>query len=197
MTGLVSYFRKRALLWILPFFLLACGGHGGGGGSAIPAAPNGVTAAPADGKVTLSWEPVAGAASYNVYRSRESGVKKGTYFNSLEGKLYSDATSPLTDQVLTNNVTYYFVVTAVNGAGESPESVEIASFPTADVALPTVPTQVKATAGDRKVTLEWSASGATGYFIYMAERSGVTRNNWNTISGGKRIQISSGSTIYL
>ena len=69
MTGLVFYFRKRALLWIFPFFLLACGGHGGGGGSAPPAPPAGVTAAPADGKVTLSWEPVAGAASYNVYRS--------------------------------------------------------------------------------------------------------------------------------
>lgn len=196
MRGWVSYFRKGVLLSILPFFLLACG-HGGGGGAAPPAAPAGVTASPADGKVTLTWDPVAGATAYHVYRARESGVTKENYFTLPEGKLYSEATSPLVDQVLTNGAAYYFVVTAVNGAGESAGSAEISAIPTADEAPPTVPTEVKATPGDRKVTLEWTASGATSYFVYMAERPGVNRNNWNTISGGKRTQILSGSTLYL
>src|SRR5581483_11378422 len=196
MRGLISYLRKGVLLSILLLFFSACG-HGGGGGAAPPAAPAGVTASPADGKVTLSWDPVAGAASYNVYRAREGGVTKGNYFTLTEGKLYSEATSPLVDQVLTNGAAYYFVVTAVNGAGESAGSAEVSAVPTADVALPTVPTGVKATPGDRTVTLEWTASGATSYFVYMAERSGVTRNNWNTISGGKRIQVTSAATTYI
>jgi hypothetical protein len=196
MNGSVSSFRKSALLSIFSFFLFACGNGGGGAGSVPPSAPT-LVPVPSDSKVTLSWDPVAGAISYNLYRAKAPGVTKANYFTLPEAKLYSDAKSPLSDGALTNGASYSFVVTAVNAAGESVESAEVSSVPTADVALPSVPTDVDATAGNGTVALAWRASGATGYFVYMAERSGVTRNNWNTISGGKRTQVLSGSTFYL
>jgi hypothetical protein len=41
---------------------------------AVPPAPTGLVATPEDGQVTLAWNPVPGASSYNVYWSTASGV---------------------------------------------------------------------------------------------------------------------------
>ena len=43
-----------------------------------PAAPAGLTAMPGDGEVLLSWDPVAGATSYNIYWSTAPGVTIAT-----------------------------------------------------------------------------------------------------------------------
>src|SRR5262249_57764285 len=40
---------------------------------APPAAPTGLTASPGDAKVTLTWNTVTGATSYNVYRGTATG----------------------------------------------------------------------------------------------------------------------------
>src|SRR5438128_1904271 len=119
-----------------------------------PAAPIGVTAAPGDGQVTISWTASSGATSYNLYWSISSGVSKSN------GTKVAGATSGAAVTGLTNGTAYYVVVTAVNAGGESPES-----SPAASATLPpAAPTGVTATPGAGQVTVAWTASnGATSY----------------------------------
>ncbi|MBI3617463.1 MAG: hypothetical protein HY210_04500 [Candidatus Omnitrophica bacterium] len=69
---------------------------------------------------------------------------------------------------LTSGTTYYFVVSAKDASGESPNSNERSAMP---VAAPVLNT---ATAGDKQVTLAWTAAtGAAGYKIYYGTAPGV------------------------
>ena len=70
-------------------------------------------------QVTLRWNPVPEAASYNVYWSKFPGV---TRHNSYK---IPDAANPIVITDLEPGVTYYFVVTAVVESGESRESREM------------------------------------------------------------------------
>jgi fibronectin type 3 domain-containing protein len=88
---------------------------------APPAAPTGLTAAPGDAQVTLSWTASTGATSYNVKRATVSG---GPYTT-----VASPTTTTYTDTGLTNGTTYYYVVTARNVGGESGKSTEASATP--------------------------------------------------------------------
>lgn len=82
---------------------VACASDPAGGSGTKPDAPASVTATVANGKITVEWPEVANATRYNT---------------GLNGKFdHPDG--------LTANVTYYFVVTALNSAGESAESCEV------------------------------------------------------------------------
>ena len=84
-----------------------------------PAAPTGLTAMPTTGQISLTWTPVTGAATYNVYRSTTPGGEGATPFQT-------GLTSPaFTDTDVTSGVTYYYEVTAVDPFGESPDSSEV------------------------------------------------------------------------
>jgi hypothetical protein len=104
-------------------------GCGGGGDSApaatAPGAPSSLIANAGDNSVTLSWSPAAGATSYNTYRGTAPGVTKAN------GTKVSGVQSPNVVSGLTNGTPYYFVVTAVNAAGESAESAEVSATPVA------------------------------------------------------------------
>jgi hypothetical protein len=100
--------------------------------SATPAAPPSAPAAGSptagDSQVSLSWgvpSSNGGAAitSYNVYISTTPG-SQGTKIATVPGTSYT-ATG------LTDGTTYYFEVTAVNSAGESPASVQVSAAPMA------------------------------------------------------------------
>jgi fibronectin type 3 domain-containing protein len=87
-----------------------------------PAAPGAVTASPADSQITLSWAASGGATGYNLKRSTTAG---GPYTVIGAGI----ATTGFTDTGLTNQTTYYYVVSAANSYGESPDSAEISAAP--------------------------------------------------------------------
>ena len=70
-------------------------------------------------QVTLRWNSVPGAASYNIYWSKFPGV---TRHNSYK---IPDAANPIVITDLEPAVTYYFVVTVVDESGESRESREM------------------------------------------------------------------------
>lgn len=91
-----------------------------------PAPPTGLIATGTDNNITLNWSPSAGAASYNVYRSTTEG---GPYtMVSYPGAV---SRPHYTDLNLNSETIYYYVVTAVNGTGESGYSVDaIAAGPT-------------------------------------------------------------------
>lgn len=129
--------------------------------------PAGVTATAGNGRVTVGWNPVANATSYNIYYSTHSGVKKAT------GTKIPGVSSPHAVTGLTNFTTYYFVVTAVGSGGESAESAERSATP---VTAPARPSSVAATAGDSRATVSWyGVTGATSYNIYYSTSPGVTK----------------------
>lgn len=84
--------------------------------SAAPAVPTINFIQGHDGTVDLFWNHV-GAKSYTIKRSTSAGGPYATIKTGVSGSSYTDVT-------VTNNTTYYYVVSSVNEAGESPNSSE-------------------------------------------------------------------------
>ncbi len=81
-------------------------------------APTGLRAAVGVLGVSLGWDPSPGAVSYSVKRSTVSG---GPYTNTV----VISPVNAATDAAVSAGVTYYYVVSAVNTAGESADSAEV------------------------------------------------------------------------
>ena len=78
-----------------------------------------------DRVVTLAWSALTGATSYNVYRGTSRGGEGATaYRTGVTGTTFIDTG-------LTNGVTYYYQLSAVNAGGESVRSAEVAVAPCA------------------------------------------------------------------
>lgn len=89
-------------------------------GGTLPATPTGVTARSGDGQATISWSAAGGASTYNVYYGTASGVS-----SSSPTRLTGITGTSGTVTGLTNGTTYYFVVTGVNGTGQSEPSAQV------------------------------------------------------------------------
>ncbi|MBO0723234.1 MAG: endo-1,4-beta-xylanase [Blastocatellia bacterium] len=87
-----------------------------------PPAPTGLTATAGNGQVTLNWGASSGATSYNVKRSTTSGGPYAVIASNL-------TSTSFTNTGLTNGTTYYYVTSAVNAAGESPNSAQASATP--------------------------------------------------------------------
>jgi hypothetical protein len=142
-----------------------------------PSAPSSVTAVAGDGQVTISWGAVSGSTSYNVYYATAKGVTRAN------GTKVTGATSGQTVPSLSNNTTYYFVVTAVGANGESVESSQVMATPVPGTpAGPSAPSGVMATAGNGQVAVSWNiVSGATSYNVYWSTSPNVTKTNGTKI----------------
>jgi hypothetical protein len=78
------------------------------------------------GKATLMWGDIPGAISYNIYVSVSPGV------NKLNGFKISNVTNPFKFDQLEPGKTYYFIITVINGSGESEGSKELSYTAVAD-----------------------------------------------------------------
>lgn len=156
-----------SLVFLASLFSLAgCGGgsNGGGGGGSAPAIPTGLLATPGDTQISLTWTASSGATGYHVKRSTTSG---GPYV-----QVAAPAAASYTDTGLTNGTVYYYVVSAINSVGESPNSTQVNATP-AGTAPPPVPSGLLATAGDAQVALSWTAvSAASSYHVRRSTTSG-------------------------
>jgi cellulose 1,4-beta-cellobiosidase len=95
----------------------------------VPAAPTGLTAAAGNAQVVLTWTASTGASSYNVKRATTNGGAFTTIATGVTGTTY-------TDTGLTNGTTYYYVVSAVNSAGESANSSIASATPVGSTTTP-------------------------------------------------------------
>jgi fibronectin type 3 domain-containing protein len=137
----------------------------------VPATPAGLSATAANAQVSLMWNASSGATSYRLKRATVSG---GPYT-----QIAAPTSGSFTDTGLTNGAKYFYVVSALNSAGESANSAEANATPIAPVTIPPVPTGLVATAGNAQVSLTWSSTtGATSYHVKRA-----------TISGGPYTQV--------
>ncbi|MGN1339474.1 MAG: fibronectin type III domain-containing protein [Oscillospiraceae bacterium] len=127
-----------------------------------PEKPANVKATAGDGKVDLSWEEGKGAFGYNVYLYNEDGtLRQIATVEDLSHDL------SCTVENLANGTEYGFLIRAVSEAGvESSYTAEDVVYATPD-APPSKPVNVKAAAGDGKVTVSWDlVEGATKYAVY-------------------------------
>ncbi len=138
---------------------------------AVAAVPTNLAATAGNAVVTLNWGSSSGATSYNVKRAIKSG---GPYT-----KVASPAVTTYLDASATNGTAYFYVVSALNAAGESANSAEVSGTPTAPSApppasvIPLPPTNLRAASGNAQVNLTWSVSAnAANYEVKRATTSG-------------------------
>jgi len=186
----------HAFLCLLIILTLSCGfeefsTEPAGSGSA-PAAPTEVTATMGNKQVTLQWKEIAEASSYNLYWSNTQGVSPAT------GMMIANVQSPHMHTGLTNGATYYYIVTAVNGYGESSKSDEVA------VTLnnaPSIPTGVVATSSVDQAIITWNpVDQATSYNLYWSVTRGVSTANGTKIANVSspyvHVGLTNGATYY-
>jgi subtilisin family serine protease len=138
---------------------------------APPSAPT-LSAARGNGQVTLSWtapadDGGADVTAYEIYRGTSSGslVRVATVGNVLT----------YTNTGLTNGVTYWFQVAAVNSAGIGEPSNEVSATP---ATKPSPPRSLKVARAGNSLRLSWQAptsdggSPITTYKIYRTDETG-------------------------
>jgi fibronectin type 3 domain-containing protein len=150
------------------------------------------------GRVTLSWNEIPDAISYNIYASTSPRVTK------LTGFKIRNVSNPFTITRLSPGKTYYFVITVVTDSGESKESKEmsftaiadtegtiefgdIVSYSKPDAVVSEKPTTSKdLPPKTHDVTLAWDdVPNATSYNIYWSDKPGVSKNNGTKIANVK------------
>jgi hypothetical protein len=138
-----------------------------------------VSVTPIDLGLILTWAPVAGATSYNVYyKAGSSGVTTapGGYDQKLTAVVTTDDGSgkrQYTLSSLTNGSPYSVVATSVNSGGESQPSTTVVASPGAG-AVGLVPQ-------NGAIQVSWtSASGATGYKIYWKAGTSVSKSSYDS-----------------
>lgn len=138
----------------------------------VPSAPINLTASSGNENVLIEWEaPLEDGGSpvqsYIIYRGLVSGGESPL--------LTVHGTTSFWDGGLTNGVTYWYHVTAVNAVGEGATSNEVSVTP---ITLAHAPGNLTAVAGQDNITLHWSApaqdggSSITNYTLYRGTTSG-------------------------
>lgn len=122
--------------------------------------PAGLTAAPGNARVALTWAPVETATSYRVYRGVDGA------FDAVA----TVRTSTFTNHHLTNDTTYGYYVTARNDGGEGPRSATVTATP---LGAPAAPATASAVAGDGEVAVTWApVPTAATYSVFRGTAPG-------------------------
>jgi beta-galactosidase len=133
-----------------------------------PAAPTGVAAVAGNVQVTVTWDIVPGATTYNLWRATTSGGPYTLIAGNIGG-----VNLGYTDNTVANLATYYYVVTANGNGASSVNSAEVNATPTAIV------TGLTATTTSGQIVLNWTGSPGANYNV---KRSTVTGGPYTTIA---------------
>ena len=146
-----------------------------------PAAPSSVTVTRSHGALTASWNAVAGATSYHITYTSNKGT-------SWSLAALNHASNSITISGADNSKTYTVGVRARNAHGWSGWRN---SPPAGPYLPPAIPSGLKATSGNQRVTLTWdnpSDSSITGYEYQY--RAGGSWSAWTDIAGSTRVTTS-------
>ena len=126
-----------------------------------------LTGAGSNNQAELSWNAVANATGYNVFRNDigcDAGFTKIAEVNA--------PTTSYTDTTVVNDIGYYYVIQAVAGSGACAGPVSDCETVTPiPCETPGTPTNLSATpAGDNQIDLSWTSPGgpADTYNVYRA-----------------------------
>ena len=143
------------------------------------------------GRPTLKWKAVTGAAKYEVYRARS---KDGDYikYSTVTGTSYTN-----TDYIENGN-TYYYKVRALDANGTAGAWSSIVSV-TYKQTLP-APTVTGGNDSQGRPTLKWKAvTGAAKYEVYRARSKDGDYIKYSTVTGTSYTNtsyIENGNTYY-
>jgi fibronectin type 3 domain-containing protein len=137
-----------------------------------PSMPQNFALNPRNGQIELTWStPLSDGGStitgYKIYRG--VGTDQTTLLTTT-GVILS-----YTDSGLTNGLTYYYNISAINANGESPITGALNTYPRT---VPTAPQTLQAIRGNELVTLTWLAPSSDGgsailnYSIYSGPSAG-------------------------
>ena len=145
----------------------------------------------AQGRPTLTWKAVTGAAKYEVYRARS---KDGTYtkYSTTTGTAYTNSS------YLTSGATYYYKVRALDANGNAGPYSAVVSV-TCRLKL-TAPAVTGSTDSQGRPTLKWNAvTGAAKYEVYRARSKDGDYIKYSTVTGTSYTNtsyIENGNTYY-
>ena len=157
----------------------------------LPAAPTVTAGTDSQGRPTLKWNAVSGAAKYEVYRARS---KDGTYtkYSTTTGTAYTN-TSYIED-----GNTYYYKVRALDADGTAGAWSSVVSVTYKQI-LP-APTVTGGNDSQGRPTLKWNAvSGAAKYEVYRARSRSGDYIKYSTVTGTSYTNtsyIENGNTYY-
>ena len=143
------------------------------------------------GRPTLTWNAVSGAAKYEVYRARS---KDGDYtkYSTTTGTAYTNSS------YLTSGATYYYKVRALDANGNAGPYSAVVSV-TCRLKL-TAPTVTGSTDSQGRPTLKWNAvTGAAKYEVYRARSKDGDYVKYSTVTGTSYTNTSylaNGTTYY-
>ena len=156
-----------------------------------PAAPTVTGGNDAQGRPTLKWNAVSGAAKYEVYRARSMN---GDYikYSTVTGTSYTNTS------YIENGNTYYYKVRALDANGTAGAWSSVVSV-TYKQTLP-APTVTGGNDSQGRPTLTWKAvSGAAKYEVYRARSKDGTYTKYSTTTGTAYTNssyLTSGATYY-
>ena len=145
----------------------------------------------AQGRPTLTWNAVSGAAKYEVYRARS---KDGTYtkYSTTTGTAYTNSS------YLTSGATYYYKVRALDANGNAGPYSAVVSV-TCRLKL-TAPSVTGGNDAQGRPTLKWNAvTGAAKYEVYRARSLNGDYVKYSTVTGTSYTNTSylaNGTTYY-
>jgi len=128
----------------------------------LPSAPSKPDVTFSDGRLTVRWQPVAGAEKYEVYISTNE-----TQPSSPASVVFG--TSAIISS-LENKKLYYIWVKAVNDNGAGDFSPSAQGIPWSDSEKPEVPGGLLLMPGERQLSAVWeNKGGASFYEVYISE----------------------------
>ena len=147
------------------------------------------------GRPTLTWKAVTGAAKYEVYRARS---KDGDYikYSTVTGTSYTN-TSYIED-----GNTYYYKVRALDASGTAGawSSIVAVTYRAASTGTLSAPTVTGGNDAQGRPTLKWNAvSGAAKYEVYRARSKDGDYIKYSTVTGTSYTNtsyIEDGNTYY-
>lgn len=139
---------------------------------AVPVAPSSLTGEVlAASQIKLQWNAGTNARSYNLKRS----LQPDGPFDTVAARTTQ---LEFTDKNLTPSTTYYYMVTALNSAGESAPSA-LLELRTNDLVAPTSVVQPRIASGDARIILTWDFQYDAMYHVL---RSDSENGNYDTIA---------------
>jgi hypothetical protein len=137
-------------------------------GTNPPAAPTGLNASPAAGRIGLAWDPSIDATNYNIKRSTASGGPYTTIANT--------SATNFNDTSVSGGTPYYYVVTALDSFGESANSAQVSAVP---------PRPVFSRAASQSSGLVFSGVGGLPggtYFVLGSSNPAAPREQWSRLA---------------
>ena len=149
----------------------------------------------AQGRPTLTWKAVTGAAKYEVYRARS---RSGEYikYSTVTGTSYTNIS------YIENGNTYYYKVRALdaNGTAGAWSSIVSVTYRAASTGTLSAPAVTGGNDSQGRPTLKWNAvSGAAKYEVYRARSLNGDYIKYSTVTGTSYTNtsyIENGNTYY-